>query len=103
MTRAATDACPSRYNCSPPLVSRAFFGAFLILLTPAVMSVVLIAALVDAATATSASALSILGSRPQRRRRRRPFTAVCTYSSLLALFSAFFLFLTSISIFYGGP
>jgi hypothetical protein len=36
-------------------------------------------------------------SRPQR--RPRPFTAVCTYSALLALLSRFFSFFTSINIF----
>jgi hypothetical protein len=38
-----------------------------------------------------------LRSRPQR--RPRPFTAVCTYSALLALLSRFFSFFTSINIF----
>jgi hypothetical protein len=38
-----------------------------------------------------------LRSRPQR--RPRPFTAVCTYSALLALLSRFFFFFTSINIF----
>jgi hypothetical protein len=41
-------------------------------------------------------------SRPQRsrpQRRPRPFTAVCTYSALLALISRFFFFFTSINIF----
>jgi hypothetical protein len=56
---------------------------------PSTVSVVL-----DAASVVS---VSVSGSWPQR--RPRPFTAVCTYSALVALFSRFFFFFTSINIF----